>query len=80
MKETYPDQQIHSLIQLLQNLLENLPGLNQVAGHEDLDTQKLPSDDDPDILIQRKLDPGPLFPWKTILNNTELKRVTETSV
>jgi len=76
MKETYSDQQIHSLIQLLQNLPGNLPGLNKIAGHEDLDTQKLPSDDDPDILIQRKLDPGPLFPWSMVLKNTQLKRVT----
>jgi len=76
MNEPYSDQQILSLIQLLQYLVGSLPGLNRIAGHEDLDTQKMPSDDDPDILIQRKLDPGPLFPWSTVLKNSQLKRVT----
>lgn len=76
MNETYSDQQILSLIQLLQYLVESLAGVNQIAGHEDLDTQKVPSDDDTDILIQRKLDPGPLFPWSTVLKNSQLKRVT----
>ena len=80
MNEVYADQQIHSLIQLLQYLVEKLPGLNKIAGHEDLDTQKLPSDDNPGILIQRKLDPGPLFPWSTVLENTQLKRVTNINI
>lgn len=77
MDEAYPEQQIHALIELLGVLENDLPGLCKVAGHEDLDTEKLPSDDDPDILIRRKVDPGPLFPWTMILDESRLKRVKE---
>lgn len=80
MKESYSQQQIHSLIQLLKILVKEFPALYQIAGHEDLDTEKLPSNDNPDILIQRKLDPGPLFPWKTVLENTQLKHVKDITV
>ena len=42
--------------------------------YEDLDIDMLPSEDKPEIMIRRKLDPGPCFPWQTILDNTLLKR------
>ena len=74
MKEDYPGAQIRGLLALLKHLVTLLPGLQEIAGHEDLDTEMLPSEDHAEIMIRRKIDPGPCFPWQTILDNTLLKR------
>lgn len=76
MAEPYPDQQLKALLGLLGHLEQRLPNLQFIAGHEDLDTEKLPSEDRPEILISRKVDPGPLFPWPEILRDIALKRIT----
>jgi N-acetylmuramoyl-L-alanine amidase len=75
MTQPYPDAQIEALESLLNHFEQQLPGLTSITGHEDLDIQKLPSDDDPEIEIRRKVDPGPLFPWSTIIERVALKRV-----
>lgn len=75
LSEPYPTPQITSLIKLLARLNHELGKLEWVAGHEDLDTSKVPADDNPKILVQRKRDPGPLFPWQEILANSALKRL-----
>jgi len=67
MAEPYP--QAH-------HLTTQLPGLEDIAGHEDLDTAMLPSEDKPDVMIRRKLDPGPHFPWPEIMNKISLNRLT----
>jgi N-acetylmuramoyl-L-alanine amidase len=74
MSEPYPDRQIDALVSLLNSLTLQLPGLELVAGHEDLDTDLLPADDKPEVLIRRKLDPGPQFPWSTLLAGITLRR------
>jgi N-acetylmuramoyl-L-alanine amidase len=76
MTEPYPDKQLQALISLLNHLERELPGLQSIAGHEDLDIENLPSEDRAEILISRKVDPGPLFPWPAILKSIALKRVT----
>ncbi len=76
MKEPYPDGQIEALAGLLNQLVEQLPGLEGVAGHEDLDAGMQPSDDKPDLMIRRKLDPGPQFPWPALMDRISLKRLT----
>ena len=76
MTEPYPDVQIAALAALLDQLVQQLPGLEAVAGHEDLDTAMLPSEDKPDIMINRKLDPGPHFPWSELMHKLPLKRLT----
>jgi len=76
MTETYPDVQIEALARLLNHLVEQLPGLEHVTGHEDLDTAVLPSEDKPHTMIRRKLDPGPCFPWSVFMNKIPLKRLT----
>jgi N-acetylmuramoyl-L-alanine amidase len=48
------------------------PNLRQIAGHEDLDTAMMPASDDPSQEIHRKLDPGPLFPWDRVLDDSGL--------
>ena len=74
MSEPYPDRQIDALVTLLNSLASQLPGLELVAGHEDLDTGLIPADDKPDIQINRKLDPGPQFPWPVLLSGIGLQR------
>ncbi|MCB1552658.1 MAG: N-acetylmuramoyl-L-alanine amidase [Xanthomonadales bacterium] len=76
MNEPYPDAQIDALIRLLQKLEQDLPQLRWIAGHEDLDRERVPAQDRPDALIHRKLDPGPLFPWPRVLAGTGLQRST----
>jgi N-acetylmuramoyl-L-alanine amidase len=77
MTENYPVAQVEALTGLLNQLVSSLPGLKFIAGHEDLDKGEVPCDDQPEILIRRKLDPGPCFPWSEIMDNTSLRRVTD---
>ena len=74
MTETYPDRQIESLMELLHQLLDDFPQLRWIAGHEDLDRDMVPASDDPAILVRRKLDPGPMFPWDAVSGATALER------
>lgn len=75
MREPYPDPQIAGLIALLHTLQAELPSLRFIAGHEDLDTTRVPASDDADVLVQRKLDPGPRFPWEQVMASTPLQRL-----
>lgn len=76
MTEPYPDAQIAALAALLSHLAEQLPDLERVAGHEDLDCGMRPSEDRPDTMIRRKLDPGPCFPWPEFMHRIPLNRLT----
>ena len=75
MTEAYPAAQIDALINLLAWLIKQLPALSEIAGHESLDTQRIPADDDPTRQVARKLDPGPLFPWSKVLAAVPLQRI-----
>lgn len=75
MQEPYTAAQIASLGALLADLQRELPALRFIAGHEDLDTACEPASDDPDVLVRRKMDPGPLFPWDEVLLSTSLQRL-----
>jgi N-acetylmuramoyl-L-alanine amidase len=72
--DPYPDEQITALIELLNALVSTLPNLKQIAGHDELDTDTIPASNDPKILIRRKLDPGPTFPWQRVLQAIPLIR------
>ncbi|MGL4722888.1 MAG: N-acetylmuramoyl-L-alanine amidase [Desulfovibrionaceae bacterium] len=54
----FPDAQVSCIIALCQNILARYPDIVpvNVVGHSD-------------IGIGRKMDPGPLFPWKTLYDN-----------
>ncbi len=71
--DPYPEVQIEALVKLLQTLEQELPGLAQIAGHDELDTAMIPASDDPAIMIHRKLDPGPTFPWPHVLQAVSLE-------
>lgn len=75
MTEPYPDAQVAALIALLEYLKTELPNLRQIAGHEDLDTRRVPASDNPDLSVPRKHDPGPLFPWQRVLQATGMTRL-----
>lgn len=72
----YPDVQIQALIDLLHHLADMLPNLTNICGHEDIDTRQVPASDDPAMLVPRKCDPGPMFPWGQVLSGIKrLKRI-----
>ena len=75
MAEPYTEAQIASLIALLRKLQAELPSLVQIAGHEDLDSDTTSASDDPQVQVRRKRDPGPLFPWRSVLEAVKLERL-----
>ncbi len=77
MTEPYPDAQIDALRALLAHLCKAFPNLREIAGHDELDTEKIAASDAPDQQVQRKLDPGPLFPWDVVLHDSGLTRRDE---
>jgi N-acetylmuramoyl-L-alanine amidase len=74
MTERYSDAQVDALLALLAQLRARLPGLQHIAGHEDLDTDMVIASDDPSMDVRRKLDPGPMFPWHAIVPACRLER------
>ncbi len=66
--EEYRSAQIDSLKEFLADLKHRYPNMQKIARHSDLDTLLIPAQDDPEVRIRRKIDPGPLFPWEEIRN------------
>ena len=73
--EPYPEPQVAALLGLLEQLRRQLPALRWIAGHAELDRRLEPASDDPAILLPRRLDPGPLFPWERIVPVCGLARL-----
>jgi len=73
MDEAYPEAQLLALERLLLALCARYPSLQEIAGHDQLDRDLLPASDDPAQRVQRKRDPGPLFPWPRILAAVPLR-------
>lgn len=71
----YTTMQIAALLALLRKLRAEIPSLRYVAGHEDLDRRLEPATDDPSIMLRRRQDPGPLFPWSEIVPASGLQRL-----
>lgn len=75
MDEPYTEAQVQALVALLASLRAELPALEFIAGHEDLDRERVPASDDPAVLVPRKRDPGPRFPWSRVLTESRLTRI-----
>jgi N-acetylmuramoyl-L-alanine amidase len=75
MNEPYTAEQQKAVISLLAQLKAELPNLTFIAGHEDLDTEKVPASDNPNALVYRKRDPGPHFHWPEVLATCGLSRL-----
>ena len=74
MLEAYAGEQITALLALIQHLKVTCQNVSLIAGHEDLDRTEVPATDDHEILVRRKRDPGPRFPWQQILAASGLTR------
>lgn len=74
MTEPYTTAQIESLLALLKHLRHEYPNLHWIAGHDALDQRKEPSSDNPDVLLPRRIDPGPMFPWNEVVAVSGLQR------
>jgi N-acetylmuramoyl-L-alanine amidase len=75
MDEPYTEAQLQALLALLKALQRDVPTLEFIAGHEDLDRDSVPSSDNPDRQVSRKRDPGPRFPWPKVLDHSPLVRI-----
>lgn len=73
MTEAYPPRQVEALIALLERLAQDLPSLRWIAGHDMLDRESVPASDEPKCKVRRKVDPGPLFPWDSVLSRVALR-------
>ncbi len=76
MQESYPDEQIDALILLVNELKNRYPTIKFTQGHEDLDTRMIPAENNPDLNVSRKMDPGPYFPWERFLEAVGLRKET----
>ena len=72
MTEAYSDEQLDALLSLLNRLQSELTRLRWIAGHEQLDRGRVTASDSPDRTVYRKGDPGPEFPWDSLLCSIQL--------
>ncbi len=72
MYDPYPQVQIDALVDLLIQLKKDIPSLKYITGHEDLDTRLIKSENNPEIYIRRKMDPGKMFPWAEVMQKISL--------
>ena len=73
MTEPYPEIQLAALLNLIMELRSTLPSLRWICGHAQLDTEQVSAFDQPMVQVQRKLDPGPCFPWPRVLKESGLE-------
>jgi len=75
MDEPYTEAQLLALEALLLALVARYPSLKRIAGHDQLDLEEVAASDDAALMVARKRDPGPLFPWARVLAKVPLQPV-----
>ncbi|MFZ2234811.1 MAG: N-acetylmuramoyl-L-alanine amidase [Dokdonella sp.] len=73
--EPYTEAQIGALLALLRELKADHPNLRYIAAHADLDCRLEPASDDVSVMLPRRVDPGPLFPWTEVVAGSGLVRL-----
>jgi N-acetylmuramoyl-L-alanine amidase len=66
--DEFRKEQITTLLNSLKNLKARFPGIIRLERHSALDQLTIPAEDDSDVLIRRRIDPGPQFPWEYVQN------------
>lgn len=74
-QESITPQQLEALLALLDALRAELPTLQFIAGHDELDPRRVAASDDESLTVRRKLDPGPDFPWQRVIEGSRLTRL-----
>jgi N-acetylmuramoyl-L-alanine amidase len=64
--EPFHESQIAALKLVLIALKKTCPNLTKLVRHSDIDQEMVPSSDDINRQVRRRIDPGPRFPWKEI--------------
>ncbi len=72
MHDPYPVIQIDALVTLILKLQKEIPTLQYITGHEDIDDSLIPSENDSEIYVRKKMDPGALFPWPFVMQKINL--------
>jgi len=70
--DDYPVAQIDALISLMVLFKRRYPTIKYIQGHGDVDQRLIPSSNDPDIEVHRRIDPGTTFPWDDVINRIDL--------
>lgn len=73
MDHPYSKVQLDNLVRLLHLLRNAIPAICQISGHDMLDLERVQASDDPGLKVRRKVDPGPMFPWKKFVAATGLE-------
>jgi N-acetylmuramoyl-L-alanine amidase len=70
--DSYPDEQVKALLVLIKALKAKCPNLRWISRHSDLDHREIAAEDQTDVIIRRKLDPGATFPWQAVQQQSGL--------
>jgi N-acetylmuramoyl-L-alanine amidase len=64
--EAFTEPQINALQVVLACLKKACPNLVKLVRHSDIDQEVVPSSDDANRKVRRRIDPGPKFPWEEV--------------
>jgi N-acetylmuramoyl-L-alanine amidase len=64
--EVFPEPQVHALTLVLTALKKQCQNLAGLVRHSDIDQALVPSSDDANRKVRRRIDPGPQFPWEEV--------------